>query len=255
MTINTLVIGGTTGIGEVIVQDLQLRSKREESSGGEPREVFAPTVHDLDVTRTRSLDWYFKSKGDIFFHEVVYCAGVNRLGFIGQLMPDKVHECYDVNVIGFIRLLDKLVDRQGSHYVTPKIPHNYNTYRPARPSCSVVAIVSDSASVRMRGSVAYASSKAAMVHAIGCAARELAPAYRINGVAPSTVEDTPMTDAIDEQIPALRGWSLAQAREYENSLVPMGRRVTKEEVAHLTCDILEGPDFLTGEVVKIAGGK
>lgn len=252
---NTLVVGGTTGIGEAVVQELKMRSTLALNTGAKPRTFHTPTVHDLDVTRKRSIDWFFQSVGDTFFDEIVYCAGVNRLGFIGNLFPDKVNECFDVNVVGFIRLLDKIVERQGSFHVKPKISHDYNTYRPVNPVCSIVAIVSDSAYVPMRGSIAYASSKAALAHAIRCAARELAPAYRVNGVAPSTVEDTPMTAAIDEQIPKLRGWTLEKAREYEESLVPMHRRVGKEEVARLTADILEGPDFLTGETVKISGGK
>lgn len=241
--IRTLIIGGTTGIGEAVTQELTLRS---ENSGWE-RDILTPTVHDLDITNGRSIDWFFMNHPDPI-HEVVYSAGINRLGMLGELVPTKIHECYDVNVIGFIRLLDKLVEKQGH-------PKDYAFLNERPPKYSIVGIVSDSAFVPMRGSIAYASSKAALAHAIRCAGRELAPMYRVNGVAPSTVYDTPMTAQIDKQIPALRGWTEEKTLAYEMSLVPMGRRVLKDEVARLVANVLEGPDFLTGETIKISGGK
>ena len=164
---------------------------------------------------------------------------------IGQLDKVAVREMFDVSVIGFIRLLDHLY----AHHV-----RGVGFQEEAR-TCSVVAIVSDSAYTPMRGSIGYASSKAALAHAIRCAARELAPHYRVNGIAPAMVEDTDMTRMVDAIVPELRGWTPEEARAYEQNLIPMGRRATKAEVAQLAVNVLEGPEFLTGAIIPITGGK
>lgn len=221
---STLVIGAAPGgIGYEIMRQ-------------SPGEVIAPSIDNFDVMHRDSMESWFKHKGKTF-DRVVFCAGVNLLGKIGELDEYNIYHSFRVNVIGFINMLDALKRWQGDSPV------------------SVVAIVSDSAHTPMRGSIAYSSSKAALAQAIRCAARELAPAWRVNGISPSVVEDTPMTRSVDAVVPALRGWSEEKAMEYELSLIPMGRRATKSEVARLTIDVLSGPEFLTGAIIPITGGK
>jgi NAD(P)-dependent dehydrogenase (short-subunit alcohol dehydrogenase family) len=235
----TLVIGANPGnIGEAIVFHHLDWSR-----------TMMPTIDELDVRSYTSIRKYLDRYPDVLFGEVVYSAGINNLGMIGSLSQVDVPGMFDVNVVGFIRVLDSIVEHNW-------LNHQWGdpTDSPENP-CSIVAVVSDSAHTAMRGSIGYASSKAALAHAVRCAARELAPNYRVNGVSPSMVEDTPMTKDMDERIPTLRGWTLEKAREYEESLVPMGRRVTKREVAELVVSILDGPAFLTGSIVTLAGGK
>lgn len=233
----TLVIGGTTGIGARIAEEIPSMWMGEV--------VYAPSQEELNVASRKSIASWFKYHEGQYFDRVVYCAGVNHLGMLGSLDRINVLESFSVNVIGFISVLDSLVQHQGREvaegaWIQP---------------CSVLAVVSDSAHTPMRGSIAYASSKAALQHAIRCAARELAPYWRVNGISPSVVDDTPMTNRIDEIVPALRGWSEEDAMRYELSLIPMGRRALKSEVAELAVSILEGPEFLTGAIIPITGGK
>jgi pteridine reductase len=107
----------------------------------------------------------------------------------------------------------------------------------------------------MRNSIAYCSSKAALVQAVRCAARELAPHVRVNAVSPAIIEHTPMTTNIDAAVQLQRGWSEEEALEYERKLIPMGRRATKEEVAQVVLQTLAGPQFMTGSNIEITGGK
>lgn len=220
----TLVIGGTSGIGKAIAERLQF----------DVYPVSCPDIEQLDVTDPHSVSDYFETWS---FKWIVYCAGVNHLMPIGDIGNSDLEQIFDVNVMGFIRVLNAAC-APGKE----------------RPT-SVLAIVSDSATVPMRHSIAYASSKAALAHAIRCAARELAPDTRVNGISPSIVDCTPMTDDMDLLVPRMRGWTPEEARAYETSLVPMGRRCTKAEVAGLACSILAGPNFMTGAVVPLSGGK
>lgn len=195
-----------------------------------------PDMLELDVRLPQAAIRYLEDYG-IPFNRIVYSAGVNELMPLGKINSDDLMLTYKVNVMGFILLLDA-VARQ-SHWYTS----------------SIVAIVSDSATTAMRHSIAYASSKAALAHAIRCGARELAPWCRVNGVSPSIVADTPMTEHVDERVKDLRNWSTSEMREYENSLVPMGRRCTKSEVSRAVLDVLNGPEFMTGAIIPITGGK
>jgi NAD(P)-dependent dehydrogenase (short-subunit alcohol dehydrogenase family) len=220
---NTLVIGGNSGIGSQVVDDLD-------------GNVWAPGEVELDVTEPYQISSWLMRQG-VQYDRVVYSAGAHGLEMIGKMDPNPMRHIFAVNVMGFIHTLDKLRRFQG----------DYPT--------SIVAIVSDAATVPMRGSVNYCASKAALAQAIRVAARECAPDWRVNGVSPGIVDDTPMTEYIDATIPDFRGWTAEHARAYEQSQIPMSRRCTKREVAQVVISTLNGPGFLTGAIIPLTGGK
>jgi NAD(P)-dependent dehydrogenase (short-subunit alcohol dehydrogenase family) len=219
----SLVLGGNSGIGSAIVEAMT------------PGEVHHPSVAELDVRYPSSVEGYINVKGP--YDQVVYCAGFNLLEMIGSL--DGYLDVIDINYVGFIRVLDALMQ--------PRIE---------KPPCNIVAIVSDASRVAMRGSIAYCSSKAGLAHAIRCAARELSEyGWRVNGVSPTVVAGTPMTAYIDATVPQFRGWTPDQARAYEQSSIPIKRRVFIEEVVQVVLQVLEGPAAMTGSIIEITGGK
>jgi NAD(P)-dependent dehydrogenase (short-subunit alcohol dehydrogenase family) len=225
----TLVIGAADGnIGDAFALLDVNRSKI----------VSTPTETELDVSSPIDAYKFFGSTTTVY-DRIVYSAGVNNPAMIGSLYASDVASTFAVNVSGFIHMLNALRMSDGDESVQR----------------SIVAVVSDAATVPMRGSIAYCSSKAALAMAIRCAAREMAPWWRVNGVAPGIVADTPMTDRLDDEIPAMRGWTTDEALSYERSLIPMERRCTKAEVAQLVLSVLDGPEYLTGAIIPITGGK
>lgn len=223
-----LIIGGTAtaSIGHAIVENVEYYFPGKI-------ELFVPTIKELDVTNRYVTDNYISANGP--FTYVVYSAGMQRLGFIDGLDIDEVEDIFDLNVYGFLRVMSSLVAQQDSG--------------------KVCAIVSNAATTPMRGSVAYCSSKAALEMAVKCAARELAPAWTITGVSPGPVEGTPMSDSVDQQVCELRGWTMEYAMAYEKSLIPMGRRSSREEIAKFVMSMLINSEMLTGQVVSITGGR
>jgi NAD(P)-dependent dehydrogenase (short-subunit alcohol dehydrogenase family) len=191
------------------------------------------TDSDVDVRQIQDLYTFIKDQGP--FVNVVFASGVNKLMWIAELEPREVRRIFETNVMGFMNVLHALTYYQDGG--------------------NVVAIGSDAARVPMRGSIAYCASKAALVHAVRVAAREMAPAWRINCVSPGIVEGTMMTEYIDTEVPRFRGWSHEQHLEYERSMIPTGRRTGKEEVARLVIDVLFGPPNMTGANIEITGGK
>lgn len=219
----TLVIGGNSGIGAAIGDRL--------TQIGE--QIDRPSEERLDVGNFLSIRKWFADYE--FPDSIVYSAGVNHPEMLGKVRMDSLFRTYQINVLGFVEILNEVA-------------------RHEKP-CSILAIVSDSAHTAMRGSIAYASSKAALQHAIRCAARELAPRVRVNGISPSVVNGTPMTEKVDRLIPKIRGWSPERTKAYELSMSPSQRRCTVDEVAKLAVDILLGPEFLTGSIIPLTGGK
>lgn len=168
--------------------------------------------------------------------DIVYCAGINPLNAITDVDEGEMQMAFSVNVMGFIRVLQKALDI---------IPGRLN----------VVAVASDAARNPMRNSIVYCASKAALVQAVRVAARELAPKHRINAVSPGVIEGTPMSTTIDAAVKLQRGWSDEEAEAYERSMIPMQRRAAKQEVAGVILNTLNGPDYLTGSNIEITGGK
>lgn len=232
MNRNLWVIGsGENTLAEQIHSDTKIDNYKAILATGQG-EVDVLSGHEIRSYLGHIMEW----QPDMTQLDIVYCAGFNRLSALGSIERFPLHRHFEVNVQGFIWLLDSIVQT-------------------GLQRANVVAIVSDAARTAMRTSIAYCSSKAALAHAVKCGARELAPNHRVNGVSPSVIADTPMTEYVDEQVQKLRGWTHKEALEYEASLIPMRTRVTKAEVADVVRATLNGPWFQTGAIIDITGGK
>ena len=219
-----LIIGGTTpgGIGENIAMNaLRLGFK-----------PVTPKPDELDVTSEESIFGYLNNNGP--FDHVVYCAGVQYLGRLETLDLDEIKAIFDINVIGFIRVLNCLTRTQQNGKV-----------------CAISSLAGRTA---MTGSIGYCSSKAALNHAVRCAARELKSHWQITAVVPATVGDTPLTASVDAQVMKIRGWDVHELLKQEQIRQPFGRRITKDEVSEVVLNTLVGPMTLTGSVIDLTGG-
>lgn len=170
-------------------------------------------------------------------NHVVYSVGINELDWSWNLTRESFDAIMAANVWGFINVLKALQETEKAY--------------------SVLALTSDAARRPMRTSMAYCASKAALDQVIRVASRELAKeGWRINGLAPGKVDGTAMTAYVDERVPQIRGWSPEQAEAYELSSSPIGRKLTREEVAEVACEVLLSPALgWTGDIVTVNGGR
>lgn len=192
-------------------------------------------MEDLDLRSEWQIRKYIDANGP--WDAVVYTAAVNNLKWIKDISGYDLRETYQINVFGFVSVVSKHLRFYPDHHTR------------------FVAVVSDAARTPMRGSLLYGSSKTALTGVIKNMARELAPTQTVVGVSPTLVGDTPMTQYIEDTVPEFRGWTKEQAAESAVSGIPIGRALTKEEVADTLMFAMKGPDGLTGSIIEITGGK
>lgn len=106
---------------------------------------------------------------------------------------------------------------------------------------AVVNTVSVSAFGGGGSSTAYATAKAALAGLTRELARGLAPAVRVNGIAPGFVNSN---------------WqcSFGDLQALARSSVPLARVGQPEDYAELIVYLCEGASYITGEVIPISGG-
>jgi NAD(P)-dependent dehydrogenase (short-subunit alcohol dehydrogenase family) len=88
---------------------------------------------------------------------------------------------------------------------------------------------------------AYCMTKAALAALTRCLAVELAPAIRVNAVAPGTVLPP---ENLDEA-----------TRQTLQKRIPQRRFGTPEDVAEAVHFLLTGPTFITGQILAVDGGR
>ncbi len=157
-------------------------------------------------------------------------AGISRVvphADLKAATPDLWREIHEVNVIAPWTLIAE---------AEPALRAAATASRP-----SAIVNISSHAGVRPKGaSIPYAASKAALNHMTRLLSLTLAPAIRVNAIAPGLV-NTPMTAT----------WADAHALWQSRS--PMQRGAEPEEIAQVA-SMLVASSYLTGEIVLSDGG-
>lgn len=235
-----LVTGSTSGIGEAIARRLSkdgyavvLHSRSSVDAGlsmarelGLAAYVQADLANEAD--RVRLVHEAIAKWGRL--DVVVNNAGISRVvphTNLAAATPDIWRELHEVNVIAPFRIV---AEAEAALRASAEA---------GGPAC--VINVSSHAGVRPKGaSIPYAATKAALNHVTRLLAVSLAPAIRVNAIAPGLV-DTPMT----------ADWT--QAQELWRNRAPMRRAASPEDIAQAV-SMLIGSDYLTGEILLSDGG-
>ncbi|MBP2200191.1 SDR family NAD(P)-dependent oxidoreductase [Pantoea cypripedii] len=112
---------------------------------------------------------------------------------------------------------------------------------------SVVNVSSHVAFTGGGSSLAYTASKGAINALTLALARTLAPEVRVNAVCPGVIDTRWMRNAMGED-------AYASFAERQASMTPLGRVATAEDVAQAIVWLLQGADFITGELLCVDGG-
>jgi 3-oxoacyl-[acyl-carrier protein] reductase len=103
------------------------------------------------------------------------------------------------------------------------------------------------AGIRPAGSsIAYCTSKAAMIHAGACLAKVLAPEIRVNTIAPGFIDETRWNAGVE---------GLDKLRAAAAAATPLKRVGLPADIADAVLFLATGGDYMAGAVLVVDGGR
>ena len=237
----TLITGASSGIGQAIAWRLSGRGPlilggRDEGRLARTRAgCVEPDRHvvwpfDLDqISELGEAFSAFLSERAIRVESFVHSAGVVKLAPLRLMDSASVERVMNVNVLAAIQIVRVLAKKSTNHGALR----------------SVVFISSIHGLRGVKGNSAYCASKGALDALTRCLALELAPATRVNAVAPGAVQ-TPMSAVFFEDERA----SARLAEEY-----PLGTGRVDDIVDAVEFLMSERARWITGQILTVDGGR
>lgn len=229
-----LVTGAASGIGAAIAARLRAAGARVAGldlgrAGGTDLALVADLRSDAAVNA--AADRVEAELGPV--DVIVHAAAASVPGGVLDTDPAHYADLYDVNVIGAVRLLRRLVPGMRE-----------------RGRGSILLLSSINARFATPTLAAYAASKAALESLTRTAAVELAPAgIRVNAIAPASIDTQLLRGSFESHADP------AAARAENVLRHPLGRLGAPEEVAELALFLVsDRAAWITGGVHPIDGG-
>lgn len=188
-----LITGGASGLGAALCATLQ----------DQGHHVISYDQQHGDDVRSPRRDLAYTGPLDV----LINCAGINRIGWLQDFREADWDAVMDTNAKGIFMMTQAL---------RPNLIAAQGT---------VINIVSNAASMPMRCSAAYNASKGAALTLSKQLAREMIDdGVTVFAVSPNKLSGTGMSDDIDRQVMATRGWTREEAEKYQ-----LAGLITKEE--------------------------
>lgn len=178
---------------------------------------------------------------------LINCAGVNYIEWFDQADFTQFDRLMDINVKAGLMLIQNLIG-----FKPPLIQSDLENW--FRGTGAIVNIVSNASHVPMTNSAFYNASKGAFHIATLALARELRKTHGICvfGVSPNKLSGTGMSAYIEAKVPDLRGWTPAQAAQYQLAALPAGEETDPNELAEFLAYLLSAPrrhKYLTNTIL------
>jgi NAD(P)-dependent dehydrogenase (short-subunit alcohol dehydrogenase family) len=205
-----LVTGSGAGLGRAIAAAL--------------RRDAAHTVFDFDRKRGQDVRDPANTYGppppglDI----LVNCAGVNKTAWIEDLPEAQWDEVLAINAKALYKM---------SQWALPELVKTRGT---------ILNIVSNASHTPMTTSLAYNASKGAAHIMTLQMAHELGKKHGITvfGISPNKLAGTEMSQDIEDQVVALRGWTREYAAQYQLAALPAGEETDPVQLAEFIAFLL-----------------
>ena len=264
-----IVTGGASGIGAAIVRRFSAEGARQLIVGLAAEEKKAEDLiseigcdnlrflaGDLidPATATRAVGAVNRHWGRLDI--LVNNAGIDYSGIsVLDSDPAVARQVMDVNFFGALFMLQeaaramRLAQRGDDAGAGARPADARLAEPPAVPVGSIVNLASRAGVVGVRTMAVYGASKAALISLTRTAALELAPAVRVNAVAPGATQTPMMRTWIEEQDdPAAFERALSAS-------IPLGRLAYPEEIADAVLFLAsDESSHITGAILPVDGG-
>lgn len=223
---NYLIIGGTSGIGKKLVQNLSEIGHKVYASYNETKPVVTGNIsyHKLNVL-DEIPDFNFLPDT---LHGVVYCPGSIVLKPFKRMSPKDFVSDYELQVIGAVKVIQQSLAALNKS-----------------ESGSIVLFSTVAVQAGLNFHSLVSASKGALEGLTRALAAELAPSIRVNCIAPS-LTDTPMAS----------NFLNTEAKRSANAKRhPLNRIGTPHDIASAAEFLLtEKSDWITGQILHVDGG-
>jgi 3-oxoacyl-[acyl-carrier protein] reductase len=237
-----LVTGGGTGIGRAIALALAGQGAAVAVNYSRSRAEAEEAAHEIEARGSRALVVRADVSSDAETRAML--AEVEAFGGRLDLLVNNAGTTTFVPFADLDALTEEMWDRvwavnvKGTFFVTRQA-----TPMLRRSGSGLVLNIASVAGITGFGSsMAYCASKAAVISLTKSLAKALAPAIRVNAIAPGFV-DSRWTAGQDEY----------RARHLE--LTPLGRLAQPEDIAEVALGFATGAGMVTGQVVVVDGGR
>jgi len=217
---NILITGSGKGLGKAMKDELENQGHTvidfNLESGDDVRKAETASSINVDV--------------------LINNAGVNIINWLENFEESDWDKVMDTNAKGIYMMTKACL---------PSLIENKGT---------VLNIVSNAAHMPMTCSLAYNASKGAAHIMTLQLARELTKKHGITvfGIAPNKLSGTGMSDDIDDQVVATRGWTKKYAQEYQLNGLLTGEETPPQRLAEFVAYLLQTKEhhkYLTGCII------
>lgn len=220
---NVIVTGAANGLGKAIATGMIVAGHNMFGYDIEfGQDILKPYIPE---------NFKLENEARIPLDILVNCAGINDIDWLHAFDEDRWDSVMDTNVKGMFLM---------SQAFAPLLRDSKG---------SILNIVSNAAHIPMRCSAAYNASKGAALILSKQLARELSPDVTVFSISPNKLGGTKMSEQIDRQVMATRGWTLEKAQEYQLTGLLTGEETPVEMLAEFICFLLSTKDrhkYLTG---------
>lgn len=223
---NYLIIGGASGIGKELIQNLLELGHNVYATYNETEPVFSGNVsyHKLNVLDDTP-DFSFLPDT---LHGVVYCPGSIVLKPFRRISPDDFLSDYDLQVNGVVKV----------------IQHSLPALKKSKGG-SIVLFSTVAVQAGLNFHSLVSASKGALEGLTRSLAAEFAPTIRVNCIAPS-LTDTPM---------AANLLNTEEKKSANAKRHPLGRVGTPKDIAAAAEYLLtDKSEWVTGQILHVDGG-
>ena len=223
---NIVIIGGSSGIGEAITNELAKSNNAIYASYNKNIKESNDKIYYfyLDVLVNQQEINFLPDQID----GLVYCPGSILLKPFARISADEFLQDYQLQVIGAVKIIQQLL---------PKLKKS--------PAASIVLFSTVAVQTGFNFHSVVAASKGAIEGLTKALAAELAPKIRVNCIAPS-ITNTPLAATLlntEEKI-------AANAQRH-----PLKKIGTAEDIASMACFLLsDQAAWITGQIMHVDGG-